>query len=101
MSRQTPGNRMDGKANILALRPQPAGDFRYSALRLRYSHAVARHEDNLLCIGKVRGNRGHIGGNHLALDLLRRRGDGSPPAQNDRQEIPVHRATHDIGQDRT
>ena len=93
-------HRMDGKAHGLALRPQTAGDLGDRALRLGHRHAVSWHDNDVLRVLHVGGDGDDVGRDHLALDLPRAADGCAPAAEDHRQEVPVHRAAHDIGQDR-
>jgi hypothetical protein len=63
--RQTPRDRVDGEAHLLARRAQLARQLADRLLRLRHRHAVARHDDH--AVGLVQRRRHAVG---VDCDLL-------------------------------
>ena len=99
--RQTPRNRVNTKPHILARRPQLAGQLCNRLLRLCDRHAVARHDDHAIRIIQGRGHAVGVDCHLLTLDFHRRARRATKAAKDHTDKGPVHRLTHDVGQDGT
>ena len=100
MARQAPGHRMDAEANLLAGRTQLAHQIADRILRLRHGHAVAGHDDHAVGVVERAGHPAGVDGDLLALDLGRRPLRSTEAAQDDADEVAVHRLAHDVGENR-
>ena len=99
---QTACNRVDCKADVLALGAQTTGQLGHVLLGLCHSHTVTGDDDH--AVGLFQGSSHTIGidGNLLAFDFHGRAvRAATKAAKNNRDERAVHRLTHDVGQDRT
>ena len=103
MSGHAAGDGVNGVFHLDAFLLQSIRHFAQRMLRLRYRHAVARHDDDLG--GVLHDEGGVVGGAELRRFLLaarpaRGRGLAAEATQNHRNEGTVHRVAHDVGQDR-
>ena len=94
------------KRTFDAVLAQRLGDLVDRVLRLRDRHAVARHDDHVLRLRQQLGGLGRGDRRHLAGGLPRRPASPArrcsvpkPPAIT-REEVAVHRAAHDVREDR-
>ncbi len=97
---QAARDRVDREAHGLAGGAQLADEVADRALRLCDGHAVARHDHHAVGLLEGRGHAVRVDRDHLALDLHRRARRAAPPAEDHVDEAAVHRAAHDVAQDR-
>ena len=99
---------MDGEAHVGALLAQELGDLVDRVLRLRHRHAVARHDDDALARRRSRSAvssaprsavTSPAGCRRRRQPLPRLRAAPKPPKDH-AQERAVHRAAHDVAEDR-
>src|SRR5258705_2444778 len=96
-------DRVDRVLHLDAFLLQQIAHFAQRVLGLRHRHAVAGHDDDLGGVlhdeGGVVG-RAELGRLLLAAGATGRGGLAAEAAEDDRDEGTVHRAAHDVGQDR-
>ena len=104
VTRHTPGDGVDGKANLCAIAAKRVGELLHLMLRLRERHTVAGDDDHPLGVVEdlregglllsCRSSRGSGGGCSLGGSFLPRRGSGL--AEEDIPEGAIHRPTHNL-----
>ena len=103
----TTGYRMDAKPHIDARCTQVFGNLVHRMLCLSHRHAIARNDDHVLRIPQQFGgfsgrDRRHFANRLTAIGrLCRCAAIRTKTAGDDAEEVAVHGAAHDVGQNRT
>ena len=99
MTRHTPRNGVNAKVHFTAVILEKLGELFNHVLRLRYRHAIAWNNRHIG--GRFKNIIGVFHRDRLDLTLNHRllTGDTGKAREQNVRERPVHRLTHDLGED--